>query len=186
MGNSTGKPGVMFYFDHIPALEMLTDAQRGQLLLGLICYAKDGTDPMEELDLVTGAMWVLMKPTVDRDDANYLKKVENARKSVQKREERRKKIHQILAETGNLSPSVRRTLQDIAVPEEEEEEAREATEENTQIVTQAYASVTQPHADDGMRNQLQQQLQSQQQSQMELQRQKQIQHLQQSHHYSQL
>ena len=74
MGNSTGKPGVMLYFDNIPALKMLTDEQRGKLLMGLICYANDGTDPMEELDPITGAMWCLMKPTIDRDDANYLKK----------------------------------------------------------------------------------------------------------------
>ena len=173
MGNATGKPGVMFYFDYIPALETLTPEQQGRLLMGIIRYAHDGTDPKDTLDMITGSMWIVMKPTVDRDDANYLKKVENARKSVQKREERRRKIHDILAETGNLSPSVRRTLQDIAVPEEEEPEPKE---ENTQ----AYADIDE-------RNQLQQQLQLQQQSQsqFEQQRQKQIQRLQQSQYYSQ-
>ena len=175
MGNSKGKPGVMFYFDYIPALKMLSDEQRGKLLLGLICYANDGTDPMENLDLITQTMWIIMKPIIDRDDENYRKKVENAKKSVQKREERRKKIHEILAETATLTPKIRRTLQDIAVPEEDEMEEKEMEEEEEEEPPrkQAYTSVTE-------RNQLQQQLQSQQQSQFELQRQRQIQKLQQS------
>lgn len=121
MGKEKGKPGVMMYFDMIPAYELLSYDQLGRLFLGIIRYAHDGTEP-EDLDLITRSMWIIIKPNIDRDDENYHKKVENALRSVKKREARRKRINNFLAESGALEPGVRKTLQEMMIAEGEEEE----------------------------------------------------------------
>ena len=122
MGKINRKPGVMLYFDRLPALEMLTDEQRGKLLLGMIRYANGGPDPAEELDLLTKMLWISMKPGVDLDDEKYNKKVENARRSVEKRAQKRKLIQDLLAESGAFTTEMRRNLQRIAEPDEDEDE----------------------------------------------------------------
>ena len=161
MGKEKGKPGVMMYFDLMRAYELLTYEQMGRLFMGIFRYAYDGTEP-EDLDMQTELMWTVMQPNIDRDDENYYKKVENARRSVEKREARRKKINDILAESATLAPAVRRVLQEATAPED---------------ITEIYASVSE-------RNQQQPpqqpQEQTQEQSQFERQRQKQIQRLKQS------
>ena len=119
--------GLCCIFDMIPALELLTDEQRGRLLMGLIRYANGGPDPEEELDIQTKIMWIVMKSGVDRDDEKYNKKVENARRSVEKRAIKRKLINDILAESGELTTEVRRNLRRLA--EADEDEAAEAGEE---------------------------------------------------------
>lgn len=121
MGKTNNKPGVMLYFDKLPVLESLTDKQRGKLLLGMIRYASGGPDPAEELDKVTKMIWITMKPLVDLDDEKYKKKVENARRSVEKRAKKRKLIQDILAESGAFTTEMRRNLQRIAEPDEDEE-----------------------------------------------------------------
>ncbi len=122
MGKDDGKPGVMLYFDTMPVLKMLSDEQRGKLFLGILCYAREGVDLSEDFDREIRIAWALIKPHLDRDDENYYKKVENARRSVEKREARRKKINNFLAESVTLSPGIRRTLQEMVMPEEEGEE----------------------------------------------------------------
>ncbi len=93
-----GKPGVMLYFDVIPALEQMTDGARGKLLLAFLRYARDGEEPNPPLRGTASIAWSFLQCSADRDDENYRKKVENARRSTEKREARRKRLDAILTE----------------------------------------------------------------------------------------
>ena len=125
MGKKNSKPGVMLYFDAVEPLELLTDKQRGKLFLGLMHYARDGVDPVEELDKNSRLVWLAMRSNVDRDDEHYKKKVENAKRSVEKRETRRKIINDMLAESGELSEALRRNLAELPLADPEEEEKKQ-------------------------------------------------------------
>ncbi len=78
MGRRKEKPGMMLYFELIPALEQLTDEQRGKLLYGAICYAKTGEAPNLEKDLVLNALWPLVAARADSDDLAYQSKKKEA------------------------------------------------------------------------------------------------------------
>lgn len=63
------RPGVMLYFDIMPALEKLNDEQRGALLTAIMGYAHDGRLPA--LDPVTAMAWEFIKPKIDKDQETY-------------------------------------------------------------------------------------------------------------------
>ena len=71
---ATGKPGIMLYFDKIiPALSRLEDAQIGALLRAIIEYAQTGALP--ELDGMTGLVFDMLRPGLDRDEERYQQSV---------------------------------------------------------------------------------------------------------------
>ena len=64
------RPGLLLYFDVVPALEQLPHAAVGELLLAALHYARDGTEPAFD-DASLGFAWAFLKPTIDRDGATY-------------------------------------------------------------------------------------------------------------------
>ena len=63
------KPGIMIYFDLIEPLKGLPADQRGELMLAMLEYGRDGTVP--EFDGTLGLAWGFIRPKLDRDDAAY-------------------------------------------------------------------------------------------------------------------
>ena len=64
-----GRPGIMLYFDILGPVRMLSDADKGRLLVAMLEYGKDGTVP--ELDGALGIVWSFVQPMVDKDGQRY-------------------------------------------------------------------------------------------------------------------
>ncbi len=67
------RPGVMFYFDLIPALEMMDDADAGRIFKAALEYAKCGTLP--EFCGMAAVAWAFIQPKIDRDGESYQESV---------------------------------------------------------------------------------------------------------------
>ncbi len=65
-----GRPGLLLYFDILPALDKLPHAAVGELLLAALHYAQDGVEPSFG-DASLGFAWAFLRPAVDRDGAAY-------------------------------------------------------------------------------------------------------------------
>lgn len=70
---NSGKPGTMFYFDILPALEKLSAEKVGTLFLVSMRYAQTGEAPAFD-DVVLDFAWELIKPGIDRDSQRYTDK----------------------------------------------------------------------------------------------------------------
>ena len=64
------RPGVLFYFDMLSALDQLPYAAAGELMLKALHYARDGMEPVFEDGSLSFA-WQFVKASVDRDGAAY-------------------------------------------------------------------------------------------------------------------
>lgn len=64
------RPGVMLYFSILPALDSLSPASAGTLLLAAMHYAQDGREPVFE-DGTLAFAWSFLKPSIDRDGEVY-------------------------------------------------------------------------------------------------------------------
>ena len=67
------RPGVMLYFDIIPALDTLPPETVGRLLLGALHYARDGVEPSGDDPALLFA-WAFLKSGIDRDGDAYEEK----------------------------------------------------------------------------------------------------------------
>lgn len=67
------KPGIMLYFDMLPALDLLSDADCGVLLRAMLEYGRQKTVP--ELTDRTSLVWPLIQMRLDRDEMQYMKTV---------------------------------------------------------------------------------------------------------------
>lgn len=63
------RPGIMLYFDILEPIRMLSDADKGQLLVAMLEYGRDGVVPTLEGPL--GIVWSFIQPKIDRDEENY-------------------------------------------------------------------------------------------------------------------
>jgi hypothetical protein len=63
------KPGVMIYFGIAPALNLLSDSEKGCLLDAILAYGASGTTP--EFEGMLAMAWEFMKLKIDRDDTAY-------------------------------------------------------------------------------------------------------------------
>lgn len=63
------KPGVMLYFDLLEPLRILTDSDRGKLILAILEYGQDGREPDFKGSLAMA--WGFIRPKIDRDDESY-------------------------------------------------------------------------------------------------------------------
>ncbi len=64
-----GKPGIMMYFEIYPCLEMMTRAEKGDLLEAMMLYGMTGETP--KLSGNIKMLWPLLKDRVDRDTNRY-------------------------------------------------------------------------------------------------------------------
>lgn len=67
------RPGLLLYFDVLPALDKLPHAAVGELLLAALHYAQDSTEPVFD-DPSLGFAWAFLRPSIDRDGATYNEK----------------------------------------------------------------------------------------------------------------
>lgn len=81
-------PGVMLYYELYPAIAVLSDAEKGLLLDAILSYGSKGDLPAFDGGTLA-AIWALLQPKIDRDQAQYHKKSESARRAVAAREARR-------------------------------------------------------------------------------------------------
>ena len=69
MGKVKKRPGVMIYFDLLPAIEHLSREERGDLLMAIMQYASNGTD--FEFTGALAVAWAMIRPKIDRDEERY-------------------------------------------------------------------------------------------------------------------
>ncbi len=89
MKNTAGRPGVMLYFDITPLMRLLSEAQRGVLVLDILEYAENGTEPDYTDDRELAIAWTQIRPKLDRDGERYNECVMQRRYAVFSREEKR-------------------------------------------------------------------------------------------------
>ena len=96
MNQTNDKKGFLLYFDSYDNLALLSDEQRGKLLLALIRYARavrEGEDlaPMEalkncpELDPQASMAFGFLADTIRRDTKEWLKRRDNYRRGAKER-----------------------------------------------------------------------------------------------------
>lgn len=64
------RPGVLLYFDILPALDKLPHEAVGELLIKALHYAQDGVEPVFDDSALVFA-WAFLKPAIDRDGVVY-------------------------------------------------------------------------------------------------------------------
>lgn len=82
------RPGVMLYFDMLPALKRLSNVQKAILIEALLEYAQFGILPEFE-DIGVSVAWDFIQPRVDRDAKAYELKCIKSQYSVYCREEQK-------------------------------------------------------------------------------------------------
>lgn len=63
------RPGIMLYFDLLGPIKVLSDADKGQLLVAMLEYGKDGKVPA--FDGMLALAWGFVQPKIDRDCEEY-------------------------------------------------------------------------------------------------------------------
>ena len=63
------RPGVMLYFDILPALEKMDASDAGRLFVAVLRYAQSGIEP--ELEGAADLVWSFIKSSLDRDALRY-------------------------------------------------------------------------------------------------------------------
>ena len=63
------RPGIMLYFDILEPVRMLSDADKGRLLVAMLEYGRDGVVPTLEGPL--GIVWSFVHPMIDKDGQRY-------------------------------------------------------------------------------------------------------------------
>ena len=77
-------PGVMLYFEETrPIVSLLSDEERGRLLMAILDYAEYDAEPVLSERLV--AAWPFIKRKIDHDAETYQKKCEKASKAAKAR-----------------------------------------------------------------------------------------------------
>lgn len=66
------RPGAMFFFDWIPSLERLSDADRGKLLFSALKYAENELyNPEFDDNSHVYYIWPMVQAAIDRDRDSY-------------------------------------------------------------------------------------------------------------------
>ena len=63
------RPGIMIYFEILEPIKMLSDEDKGKLLVAMLEYGRDGIVP--ELDGALGIVWSFIHPMIDKDGQRY-------------------------------------------------------------------------------------------------------------------
>lgn len=82
------RPGVMLYFDMLEPIRVLPDADKGQLLVAILEYGKEGAVP--QFDGMLALAWGFVRPKIDRDLEEYERTVLRRQYATFCRERKRK------------------------------------------------------------------------------------------------
>ncbi len=63
------RPGIILYFEILEPIRMLSDADKGRLLVAILEYGRDGVVP--ELEGPSGIVWSFVHPMIDKDGQRY-------------------------------------------------------------------------------------------------------------------
>ena len=89
MADGRARPSVMVYFDAVrPALSRLDNEQCGSLFRAILDYAEYGA--VSDLEPMTGMVFDLLRPKIDRDAEKYEESREQRQHAVYVREARRR------------------------------------------------------------------------------------------------
>ena len=89
MADGRARPGVMVYFDAVrPALSRLDNEQCGALFRAILDYAEYGA--VSDLEPLTGMVFDLLRPKIDRDAEKYEESREQRLHAVYVREAKRR------------------------------------------------------------------------------------------------
>lgn len=80
----TQKPGIMLYFEMVPCLAHLDDAQAGRLLRAMLHYGQTGEVPDFD-DVALEMAWAFVQLRLDQDEERYRQTVENKRRAARLR-----------------------------------------------------------------------------------------------------
>ena len=82
------RPGIMLYFDILEPIKVLPDAEKGQLLVAMLEYGKNGIVP--EFTGMLALAWGFVQPKIDRDNEEYNRSVLRRQYATVCRERKRK------------------------------------------------------------------------------------------------
>ena len=80
------KPGVMVYFDLLPVISQLSNADKGRLFQAILEYAQPGVVP--ELPSKLRPVWPMLTSRIDNDDVRYKQTIAKRRYAAYSRWER--------------------------------------------------------------------------------------------------
>lgn len=104
-------PGVIVYYDMIPAIEDLNDEQLGRLLRAMLRYGHEGVLPNFIDDPLLNLMWKVVQPRIDANACSYQVKAGNALYSTYCREAKKKGIEPVSYDFWNeLSADAQRKV----------------------------------------------------------------------------
>lgn len=102
-----GRPGVLFRFELLDALERLDPADAGRLFLGAMRYGKDGALPTFQNPLLS-VVWPFIKTAVDHDAETYDSKILQKRFAVYVREAKKAGLEPMAFEVWKQSADITR------------------------------------------------------------------------------
>ena len=82
------RPGIMLYFDILEPIRVLSDEEKGQLLVAMLEYGKEGIIP--EFSGMLSLAWGFVKPKIDKDEAEYNLSVQRRQYATFCRERKKK------------------------------------------------------------------------------------------------
>lgn len=144
------RPGVLFRFELLDALEQLDPADAGQLFLCAMRYGKDGTPPAFQNPLLS-VVWPFIKTAVDHDAEAYDGKILQKRYAVYVRETRKTGAEPVSFDEWRTSPDITRYQPlsgDIHNQEHIQYHTHSHNQEQAQDHTQSDSAVEAPRAFD--------------------------------------
>lgn len=82
------RPGIMLYFEMLEPIRVLSDEQKGQLLVAMLEYGQYGVVP--EFEGLLAVAWAFLRPKLDRDGQEYRMAVLRRRYAVWCRERKKR------------------------------------------------------------------------------------------------
>lgn len=99
-----GRPGMVVYFDLLPAIKRLSMEQRGELFTALLSYGATGE--VTELDQMTGLIFDFIRPKIDRDAERYEESCVQRRYAVYCREAKKDGANPLSYEQWAISDGI--------------------------------------------------------------------------------
>lgn len=103
----SNRPGVLFRFDLLNAIEQLDPADAGRLFVGALRYGERGEIPNFQNQLLS-IVWAILKPSIDADGERYSEKVLQTKYATYVRETKKANQTPLSFETWKSSVDIAR------------------------------------------------------------------------------